>query len=98
MTIHNIHNTHLPDTSRLYTAQITQYVTREETPPLAAKQCINIQKITCSVLYYARAVDPTVIMPLNDITTEQTKATEKTKSATDQLLDYLATGPDATIR
>jgi hypothetical protein len=37
-------------------------------------------------------------MSLNDITTEQTKATEKTKAATNQLLDYLATHPDATIR
>jgi hypothetical protein len=37
-------------------------------------------------------------MPLNDITTEQTKATEKTQAAANQLLDYLATHPDATIR
>jgi hypothetical protein len=49
-------------------------------------------------LYYAQAVDPTVSMPLNDITMEQTKATKKTQAATDQLLDYLATHPDATIR
>jgi hypothetical protein len=49
-------------------------------------------------LYYARAVDPTVLMPLNDIATEQTKATEKTQAATNQMLDYLATHPDATIR
>jgi hypothetical protein len=37
-------------------------------------------------------------MPLNDIVTEQTKSTEKTQAATNQLLDYFATGPDATIR
>jgi hypothetical protein len=37
-------------------------------------------------------------MPLNDITTEQTKATEKTQAATNQLLDYLATHPYTTIR
>jgi hypothetical protein len=37
-------------------------------------------------------------MPLNDIVTEQTKATEKTQAATNQLLDYLATHPDATVR
>jgi hypothetical protein len=49
-------------------------------------------------MYYARAVDPTVLMPLNDIATEQTKATEKTQAATNQMLDYLATHPDATIR
>jgi hypothetical protein len=37
-------------------------------------------------------------VPLNDIYTEQTKSTEKTKGATNQLLDYLATHPDATLR
>jgi hypothetical protein len=37
-------------------------------------------------------------MPLNDIATEQTKATEKRQAAKNQLLDYLATQPDATIR
>jgi hypothetical protein len=49
-------------------------------------------------LYYARAVDPTVLVPLNDIAAEQTKATEKTQAATNQLLGYLATHPDAIIR
>jgi hypothetical protein len=76
----------------------TQYVTKDETPPLTAKQCLTIQKVTGSVLYYARAVDPTVLIPLNDIATEQTKATEKTQAATNQMLDYLATHPDAAIR
>jgi hypothetical protein len=36
-------------------------------------------------------------MALNDIATEQTAATEKTKTAAGQLLDYLATHPDAKI-
>jgi hypothetical protein len=76
----------------------TQFYTKDETPPLTAKQCLTIQKVTGSVLYYARAVDPTVLMPLNDITTEQTKATEKTQAATNKLLDYLAIHPDAAIQ
>jgi hypothetical protein len=76
----------------------TQYATKDETPPLTAKQCITIQKVTGSALYYAKYVDPTVLMPLNDIAMEQTKATEKTQAATNQLLDYLATHPDAIIR
>jgi hypothetical protein len=48
----------------------TQYATTDETPPLTAQQCLTIQTVTGSVLYYARAVDPTVLMPLNDIATE----------------------------
>jgi hypothetical protein len=49
-------------------------------------------------LYYARAVDLTVLRPLDDIATGQTKATGKTQATTNQLLDYLATHPDAAIR
>jgi hypothetical protein len=76
----------------------TQYATKDETPPLAATQCTTIQKVTGSVLYYAPAVDPIASMPLSDIATEQTKATEKTQATTNQTLDYLATHPDATLR
>jgi hypothetical protein len=49
----------------------TQYATIDETPLLSAKQRTNIQKITGSVLYYARAEDTTTIMPLNAIATEK---------------------------
>jgi hypothetical protein len=37
-------------------------------------------------------------MQLNDIATEQTKATAKTQADTNQLLDYLATHLEATVR
>jgi hypothetical protein len=75
-----------------------QYATKDETPPLTAQQCLTIQKVTGSVLYYDRVVDTAVLMQLNDIVTEQTKATEKTQATTNQMLDYLATHPDAKIR
>jgi hypothetical protein len=55
----------------------TQYATRDETPSLTAQQCLTIQKVTGSAVYYAKAVDPTVLMPLNDTATEQTKARER---------------------
>jgi hypothetical protein len=93
---------HLHHTPSRYVTPVfgakTQYAMRDETPPLTTTQCPTIQKVTGSVLYYTRAVDPTVLMPLNDIATEQIKATEKTQAATNQMLDYLATHPDATIR
>jgi hypothetical protein len=57
----------------------TQYATKDETPSLMDTKCLTIRTVTGSVLYYARAVDPTVLMPLSDIDTEQTKATEKRK-------------------
>jgi hypothetical protein len=93
------HPQHIPSryVTPVYGAK-TQYAMKDETPPLTAQQCLMLQKVTGSVLYYAGAVDPTVLMPLNDIATEKTKATEKTQAATNQLLDYLATHPHATIR
>jgi hypothetical protein len=74
-----------------------QYATQDETPPLSDAECTTIQKITGYILYYSRAVDPTVLIPRNDIATEQTTATKKTRTAAGQLLDYLATHPDAAI-
>jgi hypothetical protein len=38
----------------------TQCATKDETPPLTAQQCLTMQKVTGSVLYYAWAMDPTV--------------------------------------
>jgi hypothetical protein len=96
MTVQNIHNTHLPDTSHLSMAQ------KLSTPPgtrlLPYQQNIASTSKISQVKYYARAVYPTVIMHLNDIATEQTKATEKTQAATYKLLNYMAAHPDATIR
>jgi hypothetical protein len=91
------HPQHTPSKYVMPVYGATQYTTQDETPPLTAKQCLNIQKVTGSILYYAREVDPTVVMPLNDISAEITNATEKTQAATNQLLDYLETHPDATI-
>ncbi len=57
-----------------------------------------MQKIVGSILYYTRAVDMTVLMALSTIASEQTKGTEQTMEKALQVLDYLATHPDATIR
>jgi hypothetical protein len=81
----------------VYDAEM-QFATHDNSPPLTTTQCTEIQKITGSILYYSRAVDPKVLTAINDIATEQTAATEKTKTAAGQLLDYLATHPDAKIR
>ena len=66
--------------------------------PLGEKDIKRVQKIVGSILYYARAVDMTVLMALSTIASEQTKGTEQTMEKALQVLDYLATHPDATIR
>ena len=65
--------------------------------PLGKKEIKAVQKIVGSILFYARAVDMTVLMALSTIASEQTKGAEQTMDKALQVLDYLATHPDATI-
>jgi hypothetical protein len=60
----------------------------DATPVLNAKGIKQIQQIVGSILYYARAVDMTVLMAFSSIAVEKTKATEKTMERCIQLLDY----------
>ncbi len=57
-----------------------------------------IEKIVGSILYYACAVDMTVLMALSTIAMSQAKPTENTMKRYIQLLNYLATHADAKIR
>jgi hypothetical protein len=43
-----------------------QFATQDNSPSLTVTQCTEIQRITGSILYYSRAVDPTVLMALYD--------------------------------
>ena len=57
-----------------------------------------IQQVVGSLLYYARAVDITILLALNEIASQQTKPTEQTRQRVKQLLDYVATHPTAVVR
>jgi hypothetical protein len=48
-------------------------------------------------LYYARAVDPTLITPINLLASEQTKATAYTADKVIKLLNYCTTHPETKI-
>jgi hypothetical protein len=47
-------------------------------PALSDKDVNKLQQLTGTLLYYARAVDPTLIMPINVLDSEQSNATEVT--------------------
>jgi hypothetical protein len=70
----------------------------DTTAPLDTKGIRRVQSIIGSILYYSRAVDPTMLPALNDISSKQSKATEDTKKQCTMLLDYAATYPNAKIR
>ncbi len=68
-----------------------------DSPPLDKKDIKCAQQIVGSILYYARAVDMTVLMALSTILIKQTKSTEKMMAKCMQLLDYLAYHDDAKV-
>jgi hypothetical protein len=57
----------------------------------------RVQQIVGSFLYYARAVDPTFLMALSEISSQQGAPTEDTIKRVNQFLDYMWTHPDAII-
>ncbi len=59
-------------------------------PRLNGKGIKRVQQIIGSILYYARAVDMTVLKALSSIAVEQMNATEKTMARCTQLLGYLS--------
>ena len=70
----------------------------DESPKLDEKGIKRIQQIVGSILYYARAIDMTVLAALSTIAIDQTKATERTMNRCIQLLDYLASNQNAKVR
>jgi len=81
-----------------YGAKAQAPLAPDTSPELDAKGIKKVQKIVGSILYYARAVDMTVLIALSSIAIEQTRATTKTMSRCTQLLDYLASNANAKIR
>jgi hypothetical protein len=56
-----------------------------------------VQEVTGVFLFYSRAVDPTMLMAVNRISTQQSKPTKATLTAVDRLLSYAERYPNATI-
>ena len=83
---------------KLYGSKAQAPLPIDISPKLPPEQIKEIQRVIGSILYYARAVDITVLMALSSIAIEQANGTTSTMEKAKQLLDYLATYPDATIR
>jgi hypothetical protein len=70
----------------------------DDSPLLDAAGKKRVLQIVGSFLYYARAVDPTVLMALSEISSQQSAPTENTMKRVNQFLDYMWAHPDAKIR
>ena len=67
-------------------------------PLLTPPEIREIQNTVDVLLYYARTVDSILLVALNTIGSQQSKATKKTQNAVTHLLQYCASNPDATVR
>ena len=57
----------------------------------------KMQQLVRSLLYYTRAVDPTLLVAINTILRQQSTPTRQTVAMITQILDYVATNPHATM-
>jgi hypothetical protein len=70
----------------------------DDSPRLDKAGKKRVQQIVGSFLYYAQAVDPTILMALLGISSQQAAPTENTMKHVNHFLDYMGTHPDAVIR
>ena len=57
----------------------------------------RVQQITGTLIYYAKAIDYTLLVALGTISSQKAKSTAATNQAIAQLLDSCATHPDAVL-
>jgi hypothetical protein len=70
----------------------------DHSEPLPITGIKRIQRIVGTLLYYARAVDNTLLVTLSSLASRQSKATQLTDQDVNQLLNYCHTHPEATLR
>ena len=90
---------HLPHawTKPIYRAKIQYAEPADDSPPLNATDIKCIQEILGTLLFYARAMDNTMLTAISAIATQQSKGTKQTMQAIIQLLNYCATHPNAVV-
>jgi hypothetical protein len=76
--------------------QLTNPIDR--TAAMSDAQTKTLQQVVGTFLFYARAVDPTMLHALNALSAAQSKGTQATAEALVHLLNYCTTYPNATIR
>ena len=69
----------------------------DQSPHLPASNIKHVQTVVVTLIYYALAVDNTMLVALCDLASEQTQGTQRTLNAITQLLNYAATHPNPTI-
>ena len=80
-----------------YYSKKQQKATNDVSPPVSAERKKRIQEIVGVFLYYARAVDPTMLTAINKIASAQAHPTEDVEAAVMHFLNYAARWPNAQL-
>ena len=86
-----------PTAAIQYGKSSQQLAPEDDTALLDKLQTKHIQQISGALLWYARMIDNTMLKVLNTIARKQSAPTELTEQWADQILDYRATHPTATV-
>ena len=81
-----------------YDAKIRHPVPENTSPPLIEEKIRRVQDVVGTFVWYGALCDPTLAASLSALATRQSKGTDNVKKASHQLLDCLATHPNAAIR
>ena len=82
----------------MYGAKVQSSPNASTAPDLDKRGITRVQNIAGTFLYIARAVNPTMLVALNDIGAKQASPTTETIKKTKMLMEYVATQPNAVIR
>jgi hypothetical protein len=70
----------------------------DDSPPLDTEGMQRVREVVGALLFYARAVDSSMLKALGTISSQQAKSTKTTMQAVTKLLNYCASNPSTTIR
>jgi hypothetical protein len=81
----------------IYGAKTQHAPPEDASAPLDAADAKRAQEVLGTFLFYAQAVDSTMLVALGTLASQQSKGTRATMIALTQLLNYAATHPDASV-
>ena len=81
-----------------YTSELQWAEPLTSSPLLSKFEKKRLERVIGTLLYYVKAIDNTILVPVGTLASQQSQATQSTYKSLSQLLDYLATHPDASIR
>ena len=87
-----------PAAVKQYGVQVQLTDTIDTSARLPPNEIKRLQQIIGTFLFYGRAVDPTLLTALSELSSAQATALDATKRACQQFLDYCASHPDGAIR